>query len=148
MLDALRAVNDGKELTINASISDPVSTTSTEIKTKSGLSHVEVAIARETGGIIAANLLRARMSSGTAPDAVFVVGCAGLLDEKHQISDDEKGELPKGLVFIAKQMISSRQTVLLWLRTASSYQHRHSLHRSLVTSGEGSSNSSFPMPLS
>ena len=86
----------------NVAMSSGISTARAELTTKSGKTRLDIAIARETGGAIAANLLRRRATAGEL-DAVFVVGCAGLLDEKFRPTGVPGEVLPKDLVILAKR---------------------------------------------
>lgn len=102
VLAELAAVANNGELVPDVSLKSDFSKVSATIKTKTGTARVDVAIARETGGVIAANLLRRRALSGRSLDAVFVIGCAGLLMEKYNRNGSNK-KSSRGLVVLAKK---------------------------------------------
>lgn len=103
VLDELRAVAVGRTLTPNVEFTRSLSTVSATVNTQHGEAHIEVAVAHETGGAIAADLLRRRTQHDQFPTAVFVIGCAGLLMEKYASASESASPLPKGLVFLAKK---------------------------------------------
>ena len=70
------------------------------LPTKQGQVVIDLGLAGETGGDEAADLMR-RYVESESPEAVFFVGCSGLLDEKQ--SDPDKA----GTVFVAKRAIDA-----------------------------------------
>lgn len=76
---------------------------SARMNTKKGQVLIDLGLAYETGGDEAVDLLRRYMAE-EQPNAVFFVGCSGLLDEKQEHEED--------LVFVAKRALDADKRTL------------------------------------
>lgn len=90
----LNFVSAEKEIRLDANSLVP--RFSTVMTTSKGAVKIDIGLAHETGGVEAVDLLERYLLSDL-PDAVFYIGCSGLLNEKKVLQDQ--------MVFVAKRAI-------------------------------------------